>query len=89
MTNGRVTFPAPVRLYGVYSRGESRFRCASATTLVGMYRTCRAARQFTDLPDALLTHIAEYATCHNAPVFNGAEPGTVVVLGYGGQDAES
>ena len=82
----RVTFPrAALDAHALYRRRggarTSALRLARPSALVAMYRTCGADVRFTGLPDVLLTHIAEYATCCNAPVFNGAEAGTVVILG--------
>lgn len=84
----RVTFPpSALRAHGVYRRaanggGErSAHRVAPPPALVPMYRTCGAHPRFTELPDVLLAHIAEYATCCLSPVFNGPQAGTVVILG--------
>lgn len=81
----RVTFPpSALRAHGVYRRTgaeRSAHRIAPPPALVAMYRTCGAHRQFTELPDVLLAHIAEYATCCLSPVFNGPQAGTVVILG--------
>lgn len=83
-----VTFPPSALSANAHAifhrRGGGRtstLRLAAPPALVAMYRECGARREFAELPHGILVLIAEYATCCSSSVFNGAQAGTLVVLG--------